>query len=157
MAPCRNAGSAAVTLTRSIRSGPVPVDVAIASAKAPIGMPAARLTLLPKAMPLSTNRRLMLMAGSSRLIRRDRRQAGQIFGYPDNGFVVDKRSWKGRHGVEAVADENFKIRLRQAAPGYRRAHADFGDRKSTRLNSSHVKISYAVFCLKKKTQRTNQV
>src|SRR5690606_42153038 len=25
-----------------------------------------------------------------------------------------------------------------------------GDRKSTRLNSSHVKISYAVFCLKKK-------
>src|SRR5690625_6700462 len=27
-----------------------------------------------------------------------------------------------------------------------------GDRKSTRLNSSHVAISYAVFCLKKKTQ-----
>src|SRR5690606_41384809 len=27
------------------------------------------------------------------------------------------------------------------------------DRKSTRLNSSHVKISYAVFCLKKKTER----
>src|SRR5690606_41279993 len=27
-----------------------------------------------------------------------------------------------------------------------------GDRKSTRLNSSHVKISYAVFCLKKKTK-----
>src|SRR5436309_8924691 len=26
------------------------------------------------------------------------------------------------------------------------------DRKSTRLNSSHVKISYAVFCLKKKKQ-----
>src|SRR5690606_42113002 len=26
----------------------------------------------------------------------------------------------------------------------------FGDRKSTSLNSSHVKISYAVFCLKKK-------
>src|SRR5690606_41881113 len=28
--------------------------------------------------------------------------------------------------------------------------AKFADRKSTRLNSSHVKISYAVFCLKKK-------
>src|SRR5690606_41941202 len=28
--------------------------------------------------------------------------------------------------------------------------ADHVDRKSTRLNSSHVKISYAVFCLKKK-------
>src|SRR2546428_9908174 len=31
--------------------------------------------------------------------------------------------------------------------------ADPGDRKSTRLNSSHDQISYAVFCLKKKTQR----
>src|SRR5690606_11613829 len=29
---------------------------------------------------------------------------------------------------------------------------DVEDRKSTRLNSSHVKISYAVFCLKKKTE-----
>src|SRR5690625_6456864 len=28
---------------------------------------------------------------------------------------------------------------------------NLGDRKSTRLNSSHVAISYAVFCLKKKT------
>src|SRR5690625_5268773 len=33
------------------------------------------------------------------------------------------------------------------------ANATFrGDRKSTRLNSSHVAISYAVFCLKKKKQ-----
>src|SRR5436309_12284402 len=33
-------------------------------------------------------------------------------------------------------------------------HLDPGtDRKSTRLNSSHVKISYAVFCLKKKKTR----
>src|SRR3989442_2805066 len=31
-----------------------------------------------------------------------------------------------------------------------------GDRKSTRLNSSHVRISYAVFCLKKKKQLPNQ-
>src|SRR5436309_10008799 len=29
------------------------------------------------------------------------------------------------------------------------------DRKSTRLNSSHVKISYAVFCLKKKNNKFN--
>src|SRR5438874_6257061 len=28
-----------------------------------------------------------------------------------------------------------------------------GDRKSTRLNSSHVEISYAVFCLKKKKRK----
>src|SRR5947209_14082181 len=30
-----------------------------------------------------------------------------------------------------------------------------GDRKSTRLNSSHANISYAVFCLKKKKLKTN--
>src|SRR5688500_19203877 len=37
---------------------------------------------------------------------------------------------------------------------FRRASGD-GDRKSTRLNSSHLVISYAVFCLKKK-KNTNQ-
>src|SRR5690349_22673721 len=31
------------------------------------------------------------------------------------------------------------------------------DRKSTRLNSSHVEISYAVFCLKKKKNKQNEV
>src|SRR5438067_8159270 len=33
--------------------------------------------------------------------------------------------------------------------------ADAEDRKSTRLNSSHVSISYAVFCLKKKRERVD--
>src|SRR6266403_4277871 len=37
-----------------------------------------------------------------------------------------------------------------AARGRRRQR----DRKSTRLNSSHVEISYAVFCLKKKKKRS---
>src|SRR5690606_41633452 len=48
-----------------------------------------------------------------------------------------------------------------AAPSWRNAyqvatigdHTFLRDRKSTRLNSSHVKISYAVFCLKKKTKK----
>src|SRR3989442_7701322 len=31
------------------------------------------------------------------------------------------------------------------------------DRKSTRLNSSHVRISYAVFCLKKKKKRSRRL
>src|SRR3712207_8059106 len=35
-----------------------------------------------------------------------------------------------------------------------RMKSQFLDRKSTRLNSSHANISYAVFCLKKKTQHT---
>src|SRR3712207_8910046 len=36
----------------------------------------------------------------------------------------------------------------------RGTHARLGDRKSTRLNSSHANISYAVFCLKKKKNTT---
>src|SRR5690242_21608283 len=32
-----------------------------------------------------------------------------------------------------------------------------GDRKSTRLNSSHMSISYAVFCLKKKKKKNNKI
>src|SRR3989442_5581753 len=38
-----------------------------------------------------------------------------------------------------------------AAPGHR-IRCSAGDRKTTRLNSSHVRISYAVFCLKKKNE-----
>src|SRR6266498_170407 len=43
------------------------------------------------------------------------------------------------------------VRTRKEIIGYIRGYFDAeGDRKSTRLNSSHVRISYAVFCLKKK-------
>src|SRR5690606_39787824 len=58
------------------------------------------------------------------------------------------------HDGEAVA---FRMLLDHfadiAQAGARTHHFDalVEDRKSTRLNSSHVKISYAVFCLKKKT------
>src|SRR5690606_41452709 len=63
---------------------------------------------------------------------------------------------------EVVDDEPADARLdhlrhRTAAEGDDRRAArhrfDHEDRKSTRLNSSHVKISYAVFCLKKKIQK----
>src|SRR5256886_9192299 len=39
----------------------------------------------------------------------------------------------------------------KGARGFSRAVGHFPDRKSTRLNSSHSQISYAVFCLKKKS------
>src|SRR5699024_11726851 len=42
----------------------------------------------------------------------------------------------------------------RAAHRRARTSAVRGDRKSTRLNSSHVSISYAVFCLKKKNNQT---
>src|SRR2546430_12632628 len=45
------------------------------------------------------------------------------------------------------ADAPRRRAIGRAAPGSD-AHRDVGDRKSTRLNSSHSQISYAVFCLK---------
>src|SRR3989442_4877434 len=52
-------------------------------------------------------------------------------------------------------DDNFRSRRRGRLQSNRPRCAEFSvfaaaDRKSTRLNSSHVRISYAVFCLKKK-------
>src|SRR5436309_12169672 len=50
--------------------------------------------------------------------------------------------------------------LRATAMDCRAVHFEVGghlDRKSTRLNSSHVKISYAVFCLKKKRPYSNKL
>src|SRR5207244_11167849 len=54
--------------------------------------------------------------------------------------------------IAADPDDFLRLHPRRAAAGAgERQHAeDEGDRKSTRLNSSHQIISYAVFCLKKK-------
>src|SRR5437588_8951104 len=58
---------------------------------------------------------------------------------------------RDRYGPTQFAQQCLIARrlgeLRRAVPV-----ADFLDRKSTRLNSSHTVISYAVFCLKKKTE-----
>src|SRR5947199_3877336 len=43
------------------------------------------------------------------------------------------------------------VAARARHPRDARLHVQHRDRKSTRLNSSHLGISYAVFCLKKKT------
>src|SRR5688572_32660203 len=52
-----------------------------------------------------------------------------------------------RQAMDAGWDEDSLARLRR---GYDVALQLFADRKSTRLNSSHSQISYAVFSLKKK-------
>src|SRR5690606_41322712 len=65
------------------------------------------------------------------------------------------RALGGRHAdrppVSAHARRAGRVRGAGAsgARGAAGCGAAAGDRKSTRLNSSHVKISYAVFCLKK--------
>src|SRR5437588_4350920 len=48
--------------------------------------------------------------------------------------------------------------IRPRPEGSRRHfHLPHGDRKSTRLNSSHTVISYAVFCLKKKKKKQSKI
>src|SRR3989442_8802333 len=62
-------------------------------------------------------------------------------GFLDYGFVGG-----------AQIDEHGNINTTALGSDYWRP-----DRKSTRLNSSHVRISYAVFCLKKKKKMKKQV
>src|SRR3712207_7795234 len=61
--------------------------------------------------------------------------------------------------IDAETDEKpFKQhynKAKQMEPGEAREAAIDKDRKSTRLNSSHANISYAVFCLKKKKKTTS--
>src|SRR3989442_4893634 len=47
-----------------------------------------------------------------------------------------------------------RFAVREVVPPDRRLYRALADRKSTRLNSSHVRISYAVFCLQKKQAHT---
>src|SRR5437773_9051996 len=65
-------------------------------------------------------------------------------------YSVDPHKWRLRatshsHTIAAVAAQ------RERDPRHR-AEKLAQDRKSTRLNSSHITISYAVFCLKKKNK-----
>src|SRR2546430_15780016 len=59
----------------------------------------------------------------------------------DTGAKARKDQWKKLRGVGEL-NENA-VPVMQSEPAQ-------ADRKSTRLNSSHSQISYAVFCLKKK-------
>src|SRR5690606_40373062 len=57
-----------------------------------------------------------------------------------------------QHATERLQRRNNPPPDRVRPGAFRARH--MRDRKSTRLNSSHVKISYAVFCLKKKKKET---
>src|SRR5690606_41585209 len=59
----------------------------------------------------------------------------------------------------AVGDRCGRPGARRSRSGrpHRSPTATPADRKSTRLNSSHVKISYAVFCLKKKKKNKKYI
>src|SRR5699024_11720588 len=66
---------------------------------------------------------------------------------PVSGTVVVLGEGEDADAVANLLLE-WDLDVRRNAPPSGKVH---GDRKSTRLNSSHVSISYAVFCLKKKT------
>src|SRR5690606_40689802 len=71
---------------------------------------------------------------------------------PQNGVATE---WFGHGQTVAMLplrgdQSSFVLTLSAHAMQSVMALSDVEDRKSTRLNSSHVKISYAVFCLKKK-------
>src|SRR5256885_8282491 len=80
--------------------------------------------------------------GSDRA-RRPRGRAPAVGGGPRGGRVRRSHA-QGPRGAPGPGDRRV-----------RRPPAGGEDRKSTRLNSSHLVISYAVFCLKKKKQNKN--
>src|SRR5205085_10069939 len=78
---------------------------------------------------------------------------------PERPFLAGLREICDRHRIVLIFDEvisGFRVGT-NGAQGWAGVVPDLtclgkiiGDRKSTRLNSSHSQISYAVFCLKKK-------
>src|SRR3712207_7388449 len=76
-------------------------------------------------------------------------RSAALAGYEGEGHIKLAASVEFMHTAtllhDDVVDESDMRRGRVAAR----------DRKSTRLNSSHANISYAVFCLKKKKNETN--
>src|SRR5437899_10275127 len=66
---------------------------------------------------------------------------------------VGRRQLRGAGRVAAVGDGAVGARVGENLGDRMRLNRRRQDRKSTRLNSSHLGISYAVFCLKKKKQK----
>src|SRR4051812_49930465 len=59
--------------------------------------------------------------------------------------------------VTGIEWPEYKERFARMRESVRLIRALWRDRKSTRLNSSHMSISYAVFCLKKKKKKIDRV
>src|SRR5690554_7461316 len=109
---------------------------------------------LSLASPLETIQRTKFTEDAQRLadICREQRVGGLVLGLPLN--------MDGSEGKRARSTRQFARNLEELA-GFtlpiaywdERLSTAAIERKSTRLNSSHVRISYAVFCLKKKKKK----
>src|SRR5256885_12490115 len=82
--------------------------------------------------------------------------------FPYTTLFRSRESARAQGRVVAVANGAFDllhvghVRYLQGAKDLTNGGLLVVDRKSTRLNSSHLVISYAVFCLKKKTPSTSK-
>src|SRR5690606_40008151 len=81
------------------------------------------------------------------------------------GWVTSRRSLHSAvtsshtlvpHNVTVIPASSYEVSITTPYSVSLRNFISREDRKSTRLNSSHVKISYAVFCLKKKNNQHTQ-
>src|SRR5438132_5756455 len=84
-----------------------------------------------------------------------RSRAHQLQRAPETGGRHRQAGRVKRWGLPPRVPDHLSRRSLDEAHGddVPESHGDGRDRKSTRLNSSHTVISYAVFCLKKKTNR----
>src|SRR5687768_17701839 len=80
-----------------------------------------------------------------------RSEGNLVFSVTDDGRGYDPATTPPGSGLQNMAD-----RL-EALGGSLNIESRPGDRKSTRLNSSHGYISYAVFCLKKKKPESQTI
>src|SRR2546422_3640693 len=103
------------------------------------------------ARPLLLRRRLSLSVFFFLMIRRPPRSTL----FPYTTLFRSHQAGDSLDRARPAGDEHPEPRERERAedgdPGER------GDRKSTRLNSSHGYISYAVFCLKKKKKKKDNI
>src|SRR5437867_5723528 len=86
----------------------------------------------------------------------DRDRAARVAAHYDTRAFADHRALIGRVDLVSVAvptEHHFQVASDFLEAGVSVLVEKPIDRKSTRLNSSHRTISYAVFCLKKKTQQ----
>src|SRR3712207_4469608 len=132
------------------------------------------------AMPASSDRHALVMkstapVGTGATIKRLFAEQGKGFSYvscpeflkegsavkdflaPDRVVIGDDGDWAGDAVVELYAPLQaplVRTDIKSAEMVKLASNAFLADRKSTRLNSSHANISYAVFCLKKKHKYT---
>src|SRR5688572_32086850 len=72
------------------------------------------------------------------------------------GDVLSALHRQGKQEAGDAFDDGPDEPVEELLPDRHSAAFTWADRKSTRLNSSHSQISYAVFCLKKKKKMTSR-